>query len=69
MNYASSECFCVNRLSLNSEKHIFWLITNGKSYKNPVININDNVIQRVKATKNYDTYIMYMVNINANKSV
>ena len=47
-----NEWFCVDKLSLNLEKKHFILFTNCKSVKNPVIKINDNVIERVKGKKN-----------------
>ena len=52
-----NEWFCVNKLSLNLEKTHFILFTNCKSVKNPVIKINDNVIERVKVTKFLGIYI------------
>ena len=43
-----NEWFCINKLSLNVEKTHLILYTNCKSVKDPVIKINDNVIERVK---------------------
>ena len=52
-----NEWFCVNKLFLNLEKTHFILFTNCKSVKNPVIKINDKIIERVKATKFVGIYI------------
>ena len=43
-----NEWFCENILSLNLEKTHFILFAHCRSVKNPVIKINDNVIERVK---------------------
>ena len=53
MNYVVSEWFCVNRLLSYIEKTHFMLFTNFKSYKHPVIKVNNSVIQKVKATNFY----------------
>ena len=51
------EWFCVNKLSLYLEKTHFILFTNCKSVKNPVVRINDNVIERVKCKFFWGIYI------------
>ena len=52
-----NEWSCVDKLSLNFEKTHSILSTNCKSVKNPVKNINNNVIERVKVTQNFGIYI------------
>ena len=52
-----NEWVCVYKLFLNLEKTHFILFTNCKSLKNPVIKINDNVIERLKVTKILGIYI------------
>ena len=52
-----NEWFSVNKPSVNLEKTHFILFANCKSVKNPVIKINDNVIERVKVTKLLRIYI------------
>ena len=53
----ANEWFSVNKLSINLEETHFNLFTNCKSVKNPIIKINDNVIERVKVTTFWGIYI------------
>ena len=54
VNYAVSEWFCVDKLSLNLEKTHFMLY---KNCKKPVIKINGNIVERMKVTKLLGIYI------------
>ena len=52
-----NEWFCENKLYLNLKKTHFILFAHCRSVKNPVIKINDNVIERVKAKNFLGIYI------------